>query len=309
MASAPPTLTLQLPSGATHDGLFASNPGALLDLARAVDAAGAHRLVAVDHVVMGEHATEQYVWSSRPFPPSDSGFLEPLTVLAACAMVTSTVRLSTRILIAALRPAALLAKTVATLDVLSGGRAELGVGVGWQREEYDAEGLDWSRRGALLTDTIAACRALWTQAPCTFTSATVSLDAVTCSPQPVQQRLPVWFGGVLHARNLDRVIRLGDGWIPIMTAGLEDVRAGAKRLQDAARAAGRETVGIQAPVAVVRDAGGTPDIDRTCAAIPAALEAGATDVCFSIGELSPDPARMPVTIERVCARFRAERGA
>jgi alkanesulfonate monooxygenase SsuD/methylene tetrahydromethanopterin reductase-like flavin-dependent oxidoreductase (luciferase family) len=174
VASSPVTLTLQLPSGVMADGLFARDPRALQDLARAAEGAGADRLVVVDHVVMGQHATEQYVWAQRPFPPADSGFLEPLTTLAALATVTSTVRLSTRILIAPLRPAALLAKTVATLDVLSGGRAELGVGVGWQREEYDAEGLDWAARGSLLTDTIAACRALWTQSPCTIRSATVT---------------------------------------------------------------------------------------------------------------------------------------
>jgi probable F420-dependent oxidoreductase len=291
------------------DGLFARNPRALLDLGRAAEAAGADRLVVVDHVVMGQHATEQYVWSQRPFPPADTGFLEPLTTLAALATVTSTVRLSTRILIAPLRPAALLAKTVATLDVLSGGRAELGVGVGWQREEYDAEGLDWDSRGALLTDTIAACRALWTQSPATFRSSTVTLDEIICSPQPVQDRLPVWFGGVLHDRNLDRVIRLGDGWIPIMTASLDDVRVGAKRLREAAAAAGRVPVDVQAPVPVVRNERGAADLDRTAAGVPAAVEAGATDVFFSIAELCFDPAQMAGVVESFCARIRREVGA
>ena len=222
------TLTIQLPSGATYGAWLAADWRRLLDLARTAEDAGADRLVVVDHVLMGTHADEQYHWSKRPFPPPDTPFLEPLSSLGAVAAVTHRVRLSTRILIAPLRPAALLAKSVATLDVLSGGRMELGVGVGWQREEYDAQGLDWSKRGELLTDTMGACRALWSGSPCSFRSASVTFEDVYCAPRPIQSRLPVWFGGVLHSKNLARLADLGDGWIPIMTARLEDVRQGAE---------------------------------------------------------------------------------
>jgi alkanesulfonate monooxygenase SsuD/methylene tetrahydromethanopterin reductase-like flavin-dependent oxidoreductase (luciferase family) len=124
--------------------------GALLDVARAAEAAGVDRLVVTDHVVLGPHL-DAYAWGRFPTAP-DGPWLEPLTVLTAMAGVTRAVRLSTGILIAPLRPAAVLAKTVATLDVLSGGRVDLGVGVGWQREEYDALGLDFDDRGRLLDD-------------------------------------------------------------------------------------------------------------------------------------------------------------
>jgi hypothetical protein len=124
----------------------------------------------------------------------------------------------------------------------------------------------------------------------------------------VQARLPVWFGGVLHDRNLDRIIRLGDGWIPIMTASLDDVREGAKRLREAAAAAGRSLVDVQAPVAVVRNERGTADPERTAAGVPAAIEAGATDIFFSIAELCADPAKMAGAVEKLGTRIRREVG-
>ncbi len=300
------TLTIQLPSGATYGAWLAADWRRLLDLARTAEDAGADRLVVVDHVLMGTHADEQYHWSKRPFPPPDTPFLEPLSSLGAVAAVTHRVRLSTRILIAPLRPAALLAKSVATLDVLSGGRMELGVGVGWQREEYDAQGLEWSKRGELLTDTMGACRALWSGSPCSFRSASVTFEDVYCAPRPIQTRLPVWFGGVLHSKNLARLVDLGDGWIPIMTARLEDVRQGAEALQRAARAAGRADLQVQAPIPVLRGEDGLPDVGRTLAQVPEALEAGATDVFFSLAELSPDPERAAPILVELTRRLAAE---
>src|SRR6478672_10743498 len=143
-----------------------------VDLARAVEDAGIDRIVVVDHVVMGPH-TEKYAWGKFPVP-SDAPWLEPLTMLSAIAAVTARVRLATGILIAPLRPAALLAKQVATLDQVSGGRVDLGVGAGWQREEYEAEGLAFEQRGRLLTDTLAALKTLWRDTPADFDSPTLS---------------------------------------------------------------------------------------------------------------------------------------
>ncbi|MCI0632985.1 MAG: LLM class flavin-dependent oxidoreductase, partial [Actinobacteria bacterium] len=142
-------LTLSIPSfgpffppGRLHE---------LIDLARRAEAAGVDTVIVPDHVVMSEH-TEAYEWGPFPFP-IEVPWLEPLTVLAAIAGATSRVRLATGILIAPLRPAIVLAKSVATLDVLSQGRVELGVGVGWQREEFEAAGFDFATRAQRLDDT------------------------------------------------------------------------------------------------------------------------------------------------------------
>src|SRR3954449_8285332 len=149
MDGRPLALSLGLPN---FGGWLGGDWAGLLDLARTADDAGVDRLVVTDHVLMGRN-TDAYAWGRFPTAP-DGPWLEPLTVLTAVASVTRRVRLATGILIAPLRPAALLAKTVATLDVLSGGRVDLGVGVGWQREEYEAEGLPFEQRGRLLTDTV-----------------------------------------------------------------------------------------------------------------------------------------------------------
>jgi len=231
-------------------------------------------------VVMGEH-TEAYEWG--PFPlPVDAPFLEPLTVLAAIAGATSRVRLATGIVIAPLRPAIVLAKIAATLDVLSQGRLELGVGVGWQREEFDAAGLDFAARAQRLDDTIAACRVLWRDSPASFASQTVSFERLWCEPRPVQPGgIPVWFSGTLHQRNLERIVRWGDGWIPIMTATRSDVADGAKRLADAFAKAGRDARALKVRGALelrMDGANGRPDLAATLASAHELAAAGATDV-------------------------------
>jgi probable F420-dependent oxidoreductase len=250
----------------------------LIDLARQAEAAGVDGVVVVDHVVMGRN-TQEYAWGTFPQPP-EAPWLEPLTVLTAMGAVTERLRLATGILIAPVRPAAVLAKTAATIDVLTGGRLDLGVGVGWQREEFEAVGLEFERRGELLTDTIAACRALWENVPASFSSATVAFDDIFCTPQPVQAPLPIWFSGVLHPRNVDRIVRLGDGWIPIMGATLDDIRAGVALLCSALAAADRDHAALQvrAPVIVARGDDGKVDLDATMASVPDLVAAGATEI-------------------------------
>jgi probable F420-dependent oxidoreductase len=304
--SAPaPTLTVSLPT-------FGDPPGGdwrgVLDLARAAEDAGVDRIVISDHVVMGRN-TDKYVWGRFPLP-REGAWTEPLTVLSAMAAVTSTVRLATGILIAPLRPAALLAKTVATLDQLSGGRVDLGVGTGWQREEYDAEGIDFDRRGQLLTDTVAACRALWSDTPASFSSPSLSFDDIFCEPKPVQSPLPVWFSGVLHGRNFRRVVELGDGWIPIMGASLDDLRDGATPLRAAFTDAGRDpaSLRVQGSATYVRGGDGRPDLGATLDGVPALVDAGATDVAVNLRAFCPDLADAPRVLEAMATGFAAAVG-
>jgi len=249
----------------------------ILDHARMAEAAGVDRILLTDHVVMGER-TDAYPWGAFPYPP-DVPWLEPLTLISALAAVTRRVRFSTKILIAPLRPAPLLAKTLATLDVLSGGRIEIGVATGWQREEFLASGVDWRRRGRLLTDTMAACRALWSGSPASFRSESVSFERVWCRPQPLQPGgIPIWFAGSLHARNLERICRLGDGWIPEPYAPVERLRGELPRLREAWRRAGRDPdrLGVQGDLDAVRGADGRADLRASLEAVPAWAEAGAT---------------------------------
>jgi probable F420-dependent oxidoreductase len=214
--------------------------------------------------------------------------------------VTPALRLSTGILIAPLRPAALLAKQVATLDVLSSGRVDLGVGVGWQKEEYDAQGLDFAQRGALLDDTIAACRALWSDLPASFESRSVHFSETFCSPQPAQPRLPVWFGGSLTQRMLARIADLGDGWIPIMGATLDDVREGAARLA----ALGSRPIDVQMRATTVMGDDGKPDPVGTMAGVPELTAVGVTDVTVNLATFAPTLTEAPAALTALGEAFR-----
>jgi probable F420-dependent oxidoreductase len=289
---------LTLSVGVPNFGRWAGDWRALLDVARAAEDAGVDRLVVSDHVVMGPD-TDAYRWGRFPTAP-DGPWLEPLACLTAMAAVTTRIRLATGILIAPLRPAALLAKSVATLDVLSGGRVDLGVGVGWQEAEYRALGLDFARRGTLLEETIGAVRALWQSLPASYTSESVSFSDTYCSPQPVQPRLPVWFSGTLTERQVRRVVELGDGWIPIMGASLEDIRTGAGRLRTAV---GRP-VDVQAPARPVRAADGSVDAGATMATVPELAAAGVTNVYVNVASFATSPREAPGALQRVADAFR-----
>lgn len=278
----------------------------LVDLAKAAEDAGVGRVVVVDHVVMGRDTS---AYPTGPFPGTpEMPWLEPLTVLGAIAGATSRIRLATGIVIPALRGAAVFAKTAATLDQMSGGRLELGVGTGWQRAEYDAAGLPWEARGRLLTDLMGACRTLWRDSPASYESETVSFGEVWCEPRPVRpEGIPLLASGTTHARNVDRIVRFGDGWIPIMGETVEGVARGAELLRGAFADAGRDpaTLRVQGSLPIVRDASGRPDLAGSLAAVPALHAAGATTVNVNFSAFCPDPADAPAVLEQLVAGYAA----
>lgn len=281
-------------------------PRQLLDVAVAADDAGVDAITVVDHVAMGEDVSS-YPYGDFPGGPT-SPWLEPLTTLAAIAGRTSRVRLATGILIAPLRSPALLAKTAATLDVLSEGRLSLGVATGWQAKEFEAAGLEFAERGALLDDALAACKALWKGGPTNFSSPRLEFDGVYCHPTPVQpDGVPFWIGGRLHARNLERLMRFGSGWIPSVDARRDDVRAGAERIADALRAAGRDPaeLRIRAGLPTVRDDDGKPQLEPSLARVPEMLAIGATDLYVFLPQFCGDPAEAPTVLRALADGFRA----
>jgi alkanesulfonate monooxygenase SsuD/methylene tetrahydromethanopterin reductase-like flavin-dependent oxidoreductase (luciferase family) len=167
-----------------------------------MDAAGVDRVLVADHVVFGENLVAYSnpdiggaAGGRQPTGP-DGQWLEPLTVLTALSALTTRIRLATAVLLAAPRRPAVLAKQVSTLDVLSNGRIDLGVGVGWQREEYEAAGLPFERQGRLLDHTLDVCEALWTQRRSSYHSPELSFDSIHQMPKPPQLGgVPVWVSG------------------------------------------------------------------------------------------------------------------
>jgi probable F420-dependent oxidoreductase len=289
-------------SGLTR--LFGDDLAGVLDTARAADEAGIHQLVLPDHVTIGPRL-DRYPFADRfPFPPEEP-WLEPLTALAAIAGATERVRIGTGVLIAPLRPAVLLAKTAATLDVLSRGRLDLGVGTGWQPEEFDALGVRFVGRGARMDDTVRACRALWTrEPPVSFSSGTVSFTDVWCEPRPLQPGgVPVWFGGGPTGATARRVAELGAGWLPLGVMPDDQLAAGIGLIRAACEAAGRDpaAVGVRAGIPVVAGDRGRVDVERTFAPVPALASLGVTSVSLALGRFLRDRADVRPFLEEVGA--------
>jgi probable F420-dependent oxidoreductase len=285
--------------------LFGGDLPAVLDAARAADEAGVHQLVLPDHLAIGPR-TDRYPFGTFPYPP-DEPWLEPLTTLAAIAGATTRVRLATGVLIAPLRPALVLAKTAATLDVLSGGRLDLGVGVGWQPEEFTDPGQPFRGRTARLEDTVRACQALWNEAPpVSFSSPTVSFRDLWCEPRPDQRGgIPVWFGGGNTDRTARRIAALGQGWLPVGVRPMEDLQDGIERIRAAYRDAGRdpETLGVRAGVPVLTDERGQPDLDRTFASVDELAALGVTLISVALGRFLRDRADVAPFLRDVGAAF------
>ncbi len=270
-------LSLGLQSHAARHG---TDELGLVEFARLTEAAGLDGVVIGDHVVLGNRL-DRY-----PYPPvhfaQDASWMEPLTLLAAIAAVTKRIKLTTGVLVSPLRPAVLLAKITATLDQLSGGRVELGVGVGWQPEEFAAVGADFSQRGQLLTDGIAACRALWGADPASFHSPTTNFDELWCNPKPFRpEGIPVLFSGSLGARNRARIVELGNGWITHPRQPLEEVADGVASLARSYEEYGRDpaTLIVRTSLPIVRhDPSGVPDFAVSLARLGALRDAGVTDL-------------------------------
>jgi len=284
--------------------LFGNDLEEVVALARAADDAGLDQIVLPDHLAIGPR-TDRYPYGRFPLP-DDEPWLEPLTTLATVAGATRRIRLGTGILIAPLRPALLLAKTVATLDVLSRGRLDLGVGTGWQREEFEAAGVPFRGRTARMDDTLRACRALWRDAPASFASQTVSFADLYCLPRPVQPGgPPIWIGGALSEGNLARLVEYGRGWMPIVSEERE-WREGRSRARRAFEAAGRDPDALGVRVTLETRAGpdGRLDLDATLADLPRLRQLGATVVSIPLARFVRRAVEAPAFFERVA---RAER--
>ena len=195
-------------------GPFGSAEGAAA-VGRAAEAAGIDSLWTVEHVVYPDEygSTYPYDDSGRMAMAPDTDLTDPLTWLTWVGAHTSTLRLATGILILPERNPVVLAKQLGTMDALTGGRIDLGIGVGWLREEFDALGIPWERRGARTDEYVAAMRTLWSGNSVSFDGDFVSFSGVSSNPKPVNGSVPIVIGGHSDAAAR-RAGRLGDGFWP-----------------------------------------------------------------------------------------------
>jgi probable F420-dependent oxidoreductase len=282
--------------------LFDQRADAIIEVARMADNAGIDQVIVTDHVIMGEN-TDKYPYGDFPLPPEYPWF-EPLTLLAAIAGATSSIRLATGILISPLRSAALLAKTTATLDALSNGRLDLGVGTGWQREEYEASAIPFNGRLGRLEDQLHALQVLWRDAPATFNSATVNFERMYSTPFPSQPGgVPLWLGMAPTPRVAQLMAECAVGWVP-MPVPPEQLKTAAEPLREAFEAAGRDpdSLRIRAQPEIVRDAQGRGDLDRTLDTLDTTLDAGVTDLQFMITTFVQEPDQLPDFFRKIAQR-------
>jgi probable F420-dependent oxidoreductase len=195
-----------------------ANPMTTPDLLEAVgresEARGISTLWVGEHVVLFTEYASAYPYAAdgKVPAPSGSGLLEPMVTLSYLAACTSTVRLGTAMLLLPQRNPVYTAKEVSSLDWLSGGRVDLGIGVGWLKEEFDALNVPWPRRGARTDEYIEVLRTLWCDDPSSFTGETYTLPECEMFPKPIQQpHPPIHIGGETDAA-LRRVARVGQGW-------------------------------------------------------------------------------------------------
>lgn len=229
-----------------HTGPSAS-PAHARAVCRRADALGFACLWAVDHIVLPHHMDSPYVLGRRPAAIADGAVaaelapnLEQMTTLSWVAGITERIGLGTAVTVLTNRHAVVNARQLATLDLLSGGRLRVGVGVGWVREEAEAVGMPWDHRGARGEEHIALLRHLWGAEGelVEFHGEFNDLPPVHVDPRPVQRPVPIYVGGHSEAAR-DRAGRLGDGWI---TAPMAPARVAElwPRVLEAAERAGRD---------------------------------------------------------------------
>ncbi len=224
-------------------GLGASaRPEVIKTIARATEACGYHSLWAPEHIVLLDQYASTYPYSQTgrvPFADMQIDFLDPFLALTYAAAVTERIRLGTGICLVPERQPLVTAKVVATLDSLSGGRFDFGVGIGWLREEFDALQIPWPRRAERTRDYLAAMKVVWTEAESSHQGEFCQFNPVRSYPKPVQQpHPPIIFGGESEAA-LRRVGEIGDGWWGV-NVSVEAARKHLATIRRHAEAAGRD---------------------------------------------------------------------
>ncbi|MBI1885552.1 MAG: LLM class F420-dependent oxidoreductase [Chloroflexi bacterium] len=203
--------------------------------ARAAEGAGFDSVWVSDHIVMSEALVQAF----------GEAFLEPFAVLAYLAGITSRVRLGISCAILPYRHPLLVAKEVATIDQLSGGRVVFGAAVGWAQGEFEALGVPFRRRGAITDEALEVITVAWTEAVPSFEGRFYKFDAIKVEPKPVQKpHPPVWVGGVSD-KGVDRAVRFGSVWHPTYLP-LEVLEERVRYLREAAAKAGKKPPAVAA---------------------------------------------------------------
>jgi probable F420-dependent oxidoreductase len=218
-----------------------ADPAVVKHWAETVEAAGYNHILAYDHV-LGASPDNRPGWTGYT---DKSLFHEVFVLFGYLAAITTHVELVTGVLVLPQRQTALVAKQAAEVDVLSGGRLRLGVGIGWNQVEYQALGVPFEKRGARLTEQVDLLRKLWADPVISYDGQFHQVEEAGLNPLP-GRNIPIWFGGSAEA-VLRRTGQIGDGWLPQLDPG-DEARAQLDRVRNYAAEAGRDpsTIGFEA---------------------------------------------------------------
>jgi probable F420-dependent oxidoreductase len=256
------------------------DPAVIRDWAQAVEEIGYQHVLAYDHV-LGAGVDTRPGWAGYT---SETAFHEVFVLFGYLAAVTTTLELVTGVLVLPQRQTGLAAKQAAEVDVLSGGRLRLGVGVGWNQVEYDALGESFTNRGVRSEEQVEVLRALWAHPTISYTGRWHHIDNAGLKPRPVRGRIPVWFGGNAEA-TLRRVGKFGDGWFP-QRAPDETAREMVGRIHGYAKDNGRtpSDIGLEPRLSLDQ----VPE-DARPAYVAGWRDLGATHLCINTMGLGLNP--------------------
>lgn len=229
-------------------GFFGIGPGPAADpdvikvIAKTCEDCGYYSLWAPEHIVLLDKYSSKYPYTQdgvMPFPTMEIDLLDPFLALTFAAAVTNRIRLGTGICLVPERHPLTTAKEVASLDKLSGGRFDFGVGIGWLKEEFDALGISWPRRAQRTRDYLVAMQSLWTESESAHSGEFCSFEPVRSFPKPVQDpHPPIIFGGESEPA-LRRVGEIGNGWWGVNVT-VEAAKDHLQTIAGFAEAAGRD---------------------------------------------------------------------
>jgi probable F420-dependent oxidoreductase len=284
----------------------------LVRIAVEAEEAGFDAVMVSEHVAMGRGADS----AGLPANPRDYASVgnqdpatpwpDPLLLLAAIASATSRLRLIAGAVIPPLRHPLLIAKQLATLDLLSEGRLIVQPTVSWHRAEYEALGVPFEHRGELLDEHLAAWSALWGQSPASFEGSHYRFSEVYLEPKPFRAAGPVlWFGGSsLHDRLLRRLVTYGSGFNPLGSAEPAELDRLARAMAEAGRDIG-ELEMLGGTRGSFPDVSSMADLDQALASIPDQVARGFTTICIKPSQFIDDPSQVGAFCRDVAERVTA----
>jgi probable F420-dependent oxidoreductase len=259
------------------------------EMARRLEAAGFQSLWVSDHVVMPTTVRSSYPFAAdgKATWPSETPYFDAVVALTMIAAATSRARFGTAVLVLPQREPVVLAKQLASLDALSAGRLELGIGAGWLAEEFEALNVPFGSRGSRMEEWIGLLRACWTGDPPAHNGRHYTLPAgVLCRPTP-SHHIPLFVGGH-SAVALARAGSIADGWLAHQSAlalDLDDLAHGKLQMRRAATQAGRDPSGLRVVLRMIDSAGRSEEVGR---ALPELARAGVDEVIVDVDWDAPD---------------------